>query len=504
MLVLLACTPAGEGDARDDRFLSPDGKDDAYGIVDGSGEALGVLRVANELALAALVDDVGLAERAAGAIVAVRLGDDELDETADDERFDSLAELDAVPYIGRIAFQKLLGYARDNGYVEGCFRRCEGETRVECERGEEQRTSCPQGCDAGQCRAFAISNVDPAYAEAVYLKFPNHASRFEVPPSAHATLDVATGNIVIDGVSRRQAGVGFSWSGIGFFRNADRGNHVLSVKGLHVGRDARLEIINSTMPLVLLSDGDVVIEGKLEVVPSIVAPAPGSGETTENDVCHDAPGPGGGGNGSPGCSGLPVTVIACSLGAFCKSVYTPCPCGDVIPGGKGGAALGTPSLIPLTGGGPAGSQRIGSRRCVPDPDEPGDVREIWMIDEVRAGGRGGGALQITARTRIVVGASPGTAGISAPGGAGAGGGAGGSILLEAPVVELRSRAVVAANGGSRSAAGELGVGRVGCGPGRDGAGGVGRIRINSSPGALVREPDSVVSPSPSFGELVVP
>ncbi|MBA3393458.1 MAG: hypothetical protein H0T89_12485 [Deltaproteobacteria bacterium] len=104
-----ACSLGGDGDdtgdARDDEFLS-DGKADGA-IADGSPEALGVLEVANTLTRDELDDAVGLDSRAANNIVDRRA-------TA---AFATLAELDAVPYVGTTAFAKLLAYAIANGYV---------------------------------------------------------------------------------------------------------------------------------------------------------------------------------------------------------------------------------------------------------------------------------------------------------------------------------------------------------------------------------------------------
>lgn len=105
------------GDAIDDSFLSG-GKADTFGLVEGSPEARGVLAVANTLAKPALVEDVGLVTRAANAIIAHRAGTDGELGTADDDRLDDLAELDAVPWIGEVSFGHLLAYAEANGYVD--------------------------------------------------------------------------------------------------------------------------------------------------------------------------------------------------------------------------------------------------------------------------------------------------------------------------------------------------------------------------------------------------
>ena len=107
-LLLAACSGGSGGDVEDgadDSFLGDDGKDDVYGVEDGTPEADGVLRVAGELSVDALDDDVGLSARVASGIVAAR-------------PLATLAALDAVPYVGRRSFERLLDYARDHGYVD--------------------------------------------------------------------------------------------------------------------------------------------------------------------------------------------------------------------------------------------------------------------------------------------------------------------------------------------------------------------------------------------------
>lgn len=90
---------------------------DAAGIVEGTPEALGVLAVANTLSRDDLDYKVGLTSTAANNIASYRKGADGIAGTADDKRFASLAELDAVPYVGTAALSQLLTYARANGYV---------------------------------------------------------------------------------------------------------------------------------------------------------------------------------------------------------------------------------------------------------------------------------------------------------------------------------------------------------------------------------------------------
>ncbi|MBS1123635.1 MAG: hypothetical protein H6Q90_5863 [Deltaproteobacteria bacterium] len=111
----LACA-AEAIDGRDDAFIV-DGKSDTGGIVENSAEAAAVLYLANTTSYADLTGELGLATKSADNIVAVRDGDDRTAETDDDARFTTLAQLDAVPFVGPIAFDKLLQYARDNDVV---------------------------------------------------------------------------------------------------------------------------------------------------------------------------------------------------------------------------------------------------------------------------------------------------------------------------------------------------------------------------------------------------
>jgi hypothetical protein len=100
-----------------DRATIEDGRDDSFttdGKLDGvqatAAEAAAILDVVNSMSKAKLVSEVDLSAKTADAIVAVRIGDDEAANTADDETFDTLAELDAVPYVGPAAFTKLMDY----------------------------------------------------------------------------------------------------------------------------------------------------------------------------------------------------------------------------------------------------------------------------------------------------------------------------------------------------------------------------------------------------------
>jgi N-acetylneuraminic acid mutarotase len=118
-VALAACSgQAVPEDGRDDSFLGS-GKADTGGIAEGTPEAIGVLKLANTASYEVLSDpgEVGLSQRAADNIIAYRIGDDGIGGTADDATFQTLAQLDAIPFIGPIAFQRLLKYAQSHGFV---------------------------------------------------------------------------------------------------------------------------------------------------------------------------------------------------------------------------------------------------------------------------------------------------------------------------------------------------------------------------------------------------
>ena len=119
VVTLPACTSAEDvEDGIDDAF--PDGKADG-GIEEGSPEALGVLALVNDKTLTAsgLKAAAGVTTRVANNITKYRNGADGAAGTADDNPFDTLAELDAIPYVGPATLDALLEAARDRGLVGG-------------------------------------------------------------------------------------------------------------------------------------------------------------------------------------------------------------------------------------------------------------------------------------------------------------------------------------------------------------------------------------------------
>lgn len=106
-------------DGESDGFVHADEKTDTTGIEEGSPEARGVLRVANTVEEDVLLEEIGLSERVVDNMVRYKLGDDERVGGDDDEAFDTLQELDAIPYVGARAFGAMLDYARARGWTAG-------------------------------------------------------------------------------------------------------------------------------------------------------------------------------------------------------------------------------------------------------------------------------------------------------------------------------------------------------------------------------------------------
>jgi hypothetical protein len=101
-------------DGRDDSFVT-DGKLDGFEA--SAAEADAVLRLVNAAALADLDVEIGLSTTASKNITALRMGADGQPFTADDDAVSTLAELDAVPYVGPATFAKLLDYVTANNLV---------------------------------------------------------------------------------------------------------------------------------------------------------------------------------------------------------------------------------------------------------------------------------------------------------------------------------------------------------------------------------------------------
>jgi len=88
-------------------------------IEEGTPQAIGVLAMLNDsgTTLTILDVDADLDARAAKNLIAHRDGKDGRFGTSDDDRFDTIDEVDAVAYVGDSALQKLLTYAIDNDWI---------------------------------------------------------------------------------------------------------------------------------------------------------------------------------------------------------------------------------------------------------------------------------------------------------------------------------------------------------------------------------------------------
>lgn len=110
MIGALGCAP--EPSDRDGTAISAR-------YAEGSPEALGLQAFLNDESTTAelLDDDVRLDSRAATNLIAHRDGADGVLGTSDDDLFGTIAEIDAIKYVGDSALEKLFTYAIDNGWV---------------------------------------------------------------------------------------------------------------------------------------------------------------------------------------------------------------------------------------------------------------------------------------------------------------------------------------------------------------------------------------------------
>ena len=104
--------------APDDMAQAPTESAD-LALEEGSPEALGVLGLLGHRSttVEVLDKDVPLDKRAAENLINHRDGDDGVFGTADDRRYTSIAQVDAVPWVGPKAIEQLVSYARDQGWV---------------------------------------------------------------------------------------------------------------------------------------------------------------------------------------------------------------------------------------------------------------------------------------------------------------------------------------------------------------------------------------------------
>ncbi len=407
---------------------------------------------------------------------------------------------------------------------DSCVDEClTGTVLHDCDTGED--VTCDLGCyDSGtpHCGQLVPSNGASAN------QLSGVSQGLHIGADAKADIDSDDGTIEIDGDTIREAGVGVGPSGIGYFTLDDSRIAVLAVADFTMADGSYLEI-HGARGLIILSDGEVVIEGFIDIaggcpddLANVSCAGPGGGQGAVFEV-HAAGGCGPGGDGWGG-SGVPDA--GGGGGALGKNGAKGGDASDASLGGSAGLASGCPgaTAVPLRGGSGGGTGH-----------ESG----------TGAGGGGGGALQITSLTSISILGSGAAIWAGGAGGGGTedthgggGGGAGGAILLEAPAITLQDGGLAANGGGGGSgnggSAGEYGLletaaAQGGANPGSDtsgdggaggaryadaqpgdgpidgaggGGGGGGIIRFNV-PAAELTVDSVIISPEESRGDLVV-
>ena len=212
---------------------------------------------------------------------------------------------------------------------------------------------------------------------------------------------------------------------------------VMSVASLTVTTTGSLHVVG-TRPLVIATWDTITIAGTIDAsstrVNSVVTAGAGAGSpacsaaTAGHDEVDNGGGSGGGGGGGfPGAGGMggPGDSGAQNMG--------------------GAGATANPTIPTIVHGGCSGAA---SGKAGPD----GNVVDHTAFT---AGGFGGGAVQLSARTSITIAATGrlvaaglgGTGTASGEANGGGGGGSGGFLGLDAPTLTITAGAIVAANGG---------------------------------------------------------
>jgi hypothetical protein len=351
--------------------------------------------------------------------------------------------------------------------------------------------SCPLGCfdDQPRCR-----EIDPSNNLAMYLDM------VAAPPDLNLTdavFDTTTGEVLDGATTVTVPSFMVLAPSNGVSLRVFVANNVTIKKAIANKIGSRDEVTGPAF--VLLAKGDITITdltalataGGISSVGCDGRPGTADEPVVTGGVVQEiAAGGGGGANATDGGNGGDVV--------------------NSVAGGMKGTAAGTQNLVPLRGGCPGGG-----------------------LDFV-LGGPGGGAVQLSSRTKIVVGgnldvrgADGGYSMVGQRGFAALGAGAGGGLLLEAPRVTLNATAQLLATGGNGNgctpATTYCGQGGVGASPGisagrggdvnytnspsvmeisaGSGGGGLGRIRINTVDGTYTKANTAVEAGALSTGTL---
>ncbi len=315
----------------------------------------------------------------------------------------------------------------------------------------EMEMDCALGCVSGMEKC---NDVNPSNGLASYLDLASDGVALSFTGSS--TINTTTGAVFNAGASAT-------------VDNALVGNvRVYWVKSLSVVGSLK---VSGTPALAFVVDGNVSIQGTIDVSGDQGINGPGfqTGSCNGGAPAFASPVGGGGGGGHY------------LSGAGGGSSSTPS------AGGGAGGSNSDPDISPLVGGCKGGTA----------------ATSISMSAPRGAGGGGGGAVQITSRTSIAItgagtidasggGGRGGYSILDGSAGPGGGGGSGGSVLLEAPTILLDGPSViVSTKGGAGGGVGETAVGEDG-GTDSDPASG-------GSSGAAIGGNGGTLSTSPTIG-----
>ncbi len=205
-LLLLALLAVACGDESADETTTPlaDGRDatfndggkaDGLGITEGSAAAAAVLDVANtatldELDRSASADGVGLDTRAANGIVATR-------------PFATLAELDAVPFVGPKALEALYNYAIASGRLQSDSFVCSYDTPFYYDASSDMARFVTDSVTVDKDTALSSLQARQIFAATSHLGFVSAGEDFSRVWEASDDKDFVIS--VVDG------GVAFDW-----------------------------------------------------------------------------------------------------------------------------------------------------------------------------------------------------------------------------------------------------------------------------------------------------
>lgn len=303
---------------------------------------------------------------------------------------------------------------------------CQGDTLVACSANGTvaSTTNCALGCTGSRCNEMVPLYGVPAPAGTQPNLLVDQNATLDISSCAGATptasLTVGTTTTTL---SAPQVSVLTQLSAPTIC--------IIRFGTITTNASTTLTVVNNNNVLSLLATGDITIGGLITGTNNASGPKPGEtvppyGKNANGR--YKAPGPGGGGGARAGGAG--GACLACNNGAD-------------VAGGTAGAPV-TNIQTRLNGG-----------------SSGGGVYSAGLSLVLGFGGRGGGALHLVSLKRVSVGATGGLA-MNGLGGRGigsgqftsatydlpaGGGGAGGTIVIEAPVINLSSGALAAANGG---------------------------------------------------------